>query len=165
MVQLCDTFLRSSKLPMWGRSYERPPVHTVTNSDDLVQQGQLYLIGFSTPNRRGGSCGGLNPNPKSPTKQGSKIGHSVRGDVLCVVSLVGRHSTCEVSACPHIMDEGSYMCHNCQGSGSLALGPSCSSMRYVAGLLTALCGGAPDGQTDGLTSPDGQTSPDESYES
>ena len=83
------------------------------------------------------------PNPNSLTKQGSKIGHSVRGDVLCVVSLVGRHSTCEVSACPHIMDEGSYMCHNCQGSGSLALGPSCSSMLYVAGLVTALRGGAP----------------------
>ena len=62
---------------------------------------------------------------------------------MCVVSLVGRHSTCEVSACPHIMDEGSYMCHNCQGSGSLALGPSCSSMLYVAGLVTALRGGAP----------------------
>ena len=41
------------------------------------------------------------------------------------------------------MDEGSYMCHNCQGSGSLALGPSCSSMLYVAGLVTALRGGAP----------------------
>ena len=81
-------------------SHERPPAHTVTNSDDLVQQGQLCLIGFSTPNRRGGSCGGLGPNPNSPTKQGIKIGHSVRGDVLCVVSLVGRHSTCEVSACP-----------------------------------------------------------------
>ena len=64
---------------------------------------------------------------------------------MCVVSLVGRHthSTCEVSACPHIMDEGSYMCHNCQGSGSLALGPSCSSMLYVAGLVIALRGGAP----------------------
>ena len=73
-----------------GTLTERPPAYTVTNSDDLVQQGQLYLIGFSTPNRRGGSCGGLSPNPKSPTKQGSKIGlsHTVRGDVLCVVSLV-----------------------------------------------------------------------------
>ena len=128
---------------MWGRSHERPPAHTVTTSDDLLQQQQLCLIGVSTPNRRDGSCDDLGPNPNSPTKQGSKIGHSVRGDVLCVVSLVGCHRTCEVSACPPIMDEGSYMCHNCQGSGSLAIGPSCSSMLYVAGLVTALCGGAP----------------------
>ena len=55
---------------MWGRSHERPPAHTVTTSDDLLQQQQLCLIGVSTPNRRDGSCDDLGPNPNSPTKQG-----------------------------------------------------------------------------------------------
>ena len=108
---------------MWGRSYERPPVHTVTNSDDLVQQGQLCLIGFSIPNRRGGSCGDLGPNPNSPTKQCSKIGHSVRGDcALCHWWVAIELVKC-VQPCPPIMDEGSYMCHSCQGSWKLSPWP------------------------------------------
>ena len=98
----------------------------------------MCLIGFSTPNRRGGSCGGLGSNPNTPTKHGSEIGAHVC--CMCVDPL------CQSVNYLYALQawiRGSYLCAtSVKEAGCLAL-PTAPCICMVPGLVTALFGGAP----------------------